>query len=76
MEDVGDKFHVCAEALDLVEAGQGRYGNILVVVHLGVEVEVVTEVLPGGRRGGVYRDCMNQKGGAALYDKPTYLMYC
>lgn len=45
-QNVGDEVQVRADALDLVEAGQSLDGNILVAVHLRIEVQVVAEVLP------------------------------
>lgn len=41
-----DDLHVCADASDLVQAGQTLDGNILVVIHLRNEVQVVAQVLP------------------------------
>lgn len=45
-QNVGDEVLVCADVLDLVEAGQSLDGKILVAVHLRVEVQVAAEVLP------------------------------
>lgn len=46
LQNVGDEVQVCADTLDLVEAGQSLDGNILVAVHLRNEVQVVAEVFP------------------------------
>lgn len=46
LQNVGDEVQVCADILDLVEAGQSLDGNVLVAVHLRNEVQVVAEVFP------------------------------
>lgn len=61
-QNVADEVQVRADVLDLVEAGQSLDGNILVAVHLRVEVQVAAKVLPveGERRTISIEECLER----------------
>ena len=45
-EHLDDEFDVSREPLNLVEVCDGRYGNVLIGVHLRNEVCIIGQVLP------------------------------
>lgn len=54
-QKIGEEVLVCGEAPNLVQTHQGGDVDVLVTVHLRMEVQVTAEVLPEKRWGGTVR---------------------